>query len=121
MDDSQGLSSATWDLTDLASGADLVRAPLLRTSIDPQGLGCVAGFEGRPTPHCRMARGRRGRWTSETMETDTLGALKIQQFSRGTRYIGWAWLGHFPVRKGFNLLEVTEKSAGLLNAGFFFG
>ena len=43
------------------SGADLVRAPLLRTSIDPQGLSCVARFEGLPTPHCRMARQRWGR------------------------------------------------------------
>lgn len=34
-------------------GADLVRMPLLRTSIDPQGLSCVARFEGLPTPHCR--------------------------------------------------------------------
>lgn len=56
----------------IASGADLVRAPLLRTSIDPQGLSCVARFEGLPTPHCRMARGR---WNSETMETDTLGSF----------------------------------------------
>jgi hypothetical protein len=68
-DDSQGLSScATWDL--IASGADLVRAPLLRTSIDPQGLSCVARFEGLPTPHCRMARGR---WNSETGEVKVAG------------------------------------------------
>ncbi|CAL1154018.1 unnamed protein product [Cladocopium goreaui] len=58
MNDSTNFKTVRGMLSSHRGGADLVRAPLLRTSIDPQGLSCVARFEGLPTPHCRMARGR---------------------------------------------------------------